>query len=585
MATGLRTTFRFSAVILAISFSGCASLFSTSHVSFESNPPLPPGTINKLHNLVSINEVIGDGEEIIRLTATLDVNNITAFLRSLGYYDSRISHEISQGRNLPHVTYRINPGPRFQLDEINLVWPEHFDGPRLNVTNHPTSSAADVLAARSSVRRRLMERGYPDAQVTNETIIVDHAIATMHATFEIDPGRPAYFGNVQAEGLRNLRNSYITRATPWTPGDRFDIRQIELLEQRLAASGLFSSIQTSRFTEPEQDENIYDLKLRLRERKARVLQLGVGYRSDTGAETSAQWQHRNAFGGGENFIVRALIKEVGYETELRLIVPFFMRSDQQWGNSLKYSEEDTDAYESNALEAESWLSRDVNRRLTIRLGIAVRYLDEIQEDASEHFYLTSLPGYIIWDNSNDKLDATKGHRVILHTEPFQNIEFADQHFWKNLVTLHGFQPFNSEKSWMAALRVTAGSISGVSLNSVPADLRYYAGGGQSVRGYDFQSLSPRDEDSIVGGLSLMETSLEIRGRLNRSFGLVVFLDGGSAFEEQWPDFSESFRWGTGAGIRYFSPVGPLRLDVGFPLNRRDSIDDSWQFYISIGQAF
>lgn len=573
------------AVALALLSSGCASLISPTHVTFESDPPLPKNTIKKLGSLISVNEVIGEGEEIIRLTATSDENHITTYLRSLGYYDSRIRHEIISKDESLQVVYRISPGPLYRLEDIQFSWPENYHGPKPSETNAPTSTAANVLASRNSMLRRLKERGYPDVLITNQSIVIDHARTNMTADFEINPGQPAHFGTVQAEGLRKLKSSYITKATPWKPGDGYDIRQIELLEQRLAASGLFSSIQSRRAPDPAMARDKYNLLLSLRERKARALQMGVGYRSDTGAETSAQWQHRNAFGEGENVIVRALVNEDGYETEIRLIVPFFRRSDQQWGNSLKYSEEDTDAYESSALEAESWISRDVNRRLNLRTGLALRYLDDRQDDDSSLYYLVSLPSFITWDNSNDKLDATKGHRVIFQTEPFQSIDNADQHFWKNLLTLNGYQPFNSDKSWMAALRLTAGSISGTSLNSVPADIRYYAGGGQSVRGYEYQSISPRDDNSIIGGMSLMETSLELRGRLNRIFGLVLFVDGGSAFEEQVPDFSESFRWGTGGGFRYFSPVGPLRFDVGVPLNRRVGIDDSWQFYISIGQAF
>jgi len=571
--------------MLALSCSGCAGLFSPSRVSFESDPPLPKNTVKKLGSIISVNEVIGEGTEIIRLTAVSDENNITTYLRSLGYYDSRIRHEILSKEDTLHVIYRITPGPLYRLENIKFSWPENYSGPKPRTTNTPSSAAANVLATRYSMIRRFRELGYPDALITNQSIIIDHASTNMTVEYELDPGDPAHFGKVQVKGLRNLKASYIAKATPWKAGDAYDIRQIELLEQRLAASSLFSSIQSSRTPASAMTRDQYDLLLSLRERKARALQMGAGYRSDTGAEISAQWQHRNTFGEGENVILRALVNEDGYETELRLIVPFFKRSDQQWGNSLKYSEEDTEAYESSALEAESWISRDVNRRLNLRAGLALRYLDDTQDDDSSVYYLASLPSFITWDASNDKLDATKGHRIIFQTEPFQSIDTADQHFWKNLLTLNGYQPFNSDKSWMAALRLTGGSISGTSLNSVPADIRFYAGGGQSVRGYEYQSLSPRDDDNISGGMSLVETSLEIRGRLNRSFGLVLFIDGGSAFEEQTPDFSESFRWGTGGGFRYFSPVGPLRLDIGIPLNRRAGIDDSWQFYISIGQAF
>jgi translocation and assembly module TamA len=89
----------------------------------------------------------------------------------------------------------------------------------------------------------------------------------------------------------------------------------------------------------------------------------------------------------------------------------------------------------------------------------------------------------------------------------------------------------------------------------------------------------------IGGRSLLELSFEVRLKITETIGMVTFLDGGSAFGDVFPDFNESLRWGTGLGFRYFTAVGPIRLDLGIPLNRRDGIDKSFQIYISLGQAF
>jgi translocation and assembly module TamA len=126
---------------------------------------------------------------------------------------------------------------------------------------------------------------------------------------------------------------------------------------------------------------------------------------------------------------------------------------------------------------------------------------------------------------------------------------------------------------------------GASRDAIPADERFYAGGGGSVRGYPFQSVGPVEGDEPLGGRSLFELSTELRIKVTDRIGLVAFLDGGTAFETTSPDFSEDLRWGTGLGIRYFTPIGPFRLDVGVPLNRRPEIDDSFQIYVSLGETF
>jgi translocation and assembly module TamA len=136
-----------------------------------------------------------------------------------------------------------------------------------------------------------------------------------------------------------------------------------------------------------------------------------------------------------------------------------------------------------------------------------------------------------------------------------------------------------------ASRAALGLISWAGRDAVPADLRFYSGGGGSVRGYAFQTLGPLEDDEPVGGASLLELNTELRVKVTKQFGFVVFLDGGTAFEPAYPDFGERLRWGAGAGVRYYTPFGPLRLDVAAPLDRRPGVDAGYQFYLSLGQAF
>ena len=136
-----------------------------------------------------------------------------------------------------------------------------------------------------------------------------------------------------------------------------------------------------------------------------------------------------------------------------------------------------------------------------------------------------------------------------------------------------------------AAGLSLGSITGAGRDEIPADERFYAGGGGSIRGYAYQSVGPFRQGEPVGGGSLLEVAFEARLKFTDRLGLVAFLDGGNAYTERFPDFEETLRWGAGLGFRYFTPVGPLRLDVAFPLNRRPDIDDRFQVYVSLGQAF
>ncbi len=120
---------------------------------------------------------------------------------------------------------------------------------------------------------------------------------------------------------------------------------------------------------------------------------------------------------------------------------------------------------------------------------------------------------------------------------------------------------------------------------MPADIRFYTGGGGSVRGYPFQSLGPLTDDDPDGGLSFTEVSVEMRLRWGENWGGVLFLDGGTAYEDELPRWGNDIRWGAGFGLRYYTSFAPIRFDIGIPLDKRDGVDDDYQLYISSGQAF
>jgi len=149
---------------------------------------------------------------------------------------------------------------------------------------------------------------------------------------------------------------------------------------------------------------------------------------------------------------------------------------------------------------------------------------------------------------------------------------------------HYVQVLESPRVVLAG-RGAVGTLFGASRADVPASLRFYAGGGGSVRGFAFQEAGELDDQNDpIGGRSLFEASGEVRARVTDTIGIVAFVDAGAAFTSRYPDFDDQLRIGAGPGIRYFSPIGPIRLDVGFPVNPRDT-DDAFQLYISIGQAF
>lgn len=201
--------------------------------------------------------------------------------------------------------------------------------------------------------------------------------------------------------------------------------------------------------------------------------------------------------------------------------------------------------------------------------------------SSGRLFFLSVPLGLRLDTTDDPLDPTRGVRLALETTPF----FGDRAFVRTSLAGATYYDLLDDQGLVLAGRARLGGILGAELLDVPGDKRFYAGGGGSVRGYAFQAIGPRTPGGDpVGGLSLLELGLEARIRFTNALGLVTFLEGGQVFEEEFPNFDEKLQLGVGLGLRYFTGIGPLRLDVAFPLDKRRD-DDDFQIYVSIGQAF
>jgi len=189
----------------------------------------------------------------------------------------------------------------------------------------------------------------------------------------------------------------------------------------------------------------------------------------------------------------------------------------------------------------------------------------------------------VYDNRDNRLNPTSGFRVLAYAEPSYDI-MSGAAFLKLKGEGAAYQSLDTASKFVLAERVVLGSIVGTSLEHVPADRRFYSGGGGSVRGYAYQGIGPKDIDNQpIGGLSFFETSVEMRIALTDTIGIVPFVDAGTVSTKSTPDFSD-MKVGAGVGLRYITPFGPLRIDAALPLNR-DRGDPRFGIYAGIGQAF
>jgi len=521
-----------------------------------------------------------------------DNHKFLKLLRANGYYGAQVTGEIDAKADPLRVTFRVHAGPAYILNAVDLQIANEADkqtsllpeaGEIGLVLDSPFNGKA-VIDAQKALLRRFTNQGFPFPKVQERQIVVDHATKLVAVRFSIDPGPQACFGPTSFKGLESVQEAFLRRKIPWQEGDRFNADLLADFQKRLLGLGLFATIRV--VEAPSLDEKgRLPITVTVTERKHRSIRAGASYKTDEGLGGKLSWEHRNLFRQGERLTLTGIASGITLSAEGVFRKPDFLRNDQALRLSLRLAEDDTDAYTSRNIVSLASIDRSLTKEVTVGAGLGFKTSKVTQLGQEESYNLLSLPLYLERDTSNDLLDPSRGGRLALRLSPFYDASGESADFARGYGRYRHYIQLLKAPSVVLACGITLGSIVGAETNEIPADERFYAGGGGSIRGYAYQSVGPRVGDVPVGGRSLAELSFELRLRISERFGLVGFLDGGNAYTDRFPDLGEKLYWGAGGGLRYYTPIGPLRLDIGFPLDRRPDIDDSLQIYVSIGQAF
>ena len=453
--------------------------------------------------------------------------------------------------------------------------------------------AQNVIDAGVALQVALGEGGYATAKVGEQDIVVDHEQQVARLILPVTPGPVARFGQITVTGEPPFSARHVQRIGRFKPGDRFDRSDVDDLRRALVATGLVASVEVRQV--PRDEGRTIDLAVKLEPAPMRTIAAEVGYGTGEGFRAEASWQHRNFFNPEGALTLRA----VGGTQEQLAAVSFrrnnWLRRDQVLNAQALVSHVDRDAFEAKTASLSGGIERQSNfiwqKKWTWSLGaelVATDERDTIEatgEPRRRTFFIGALPASLGLDESDDLLNPTKGFRLLGRVSPEISFQGGSFPYVRAQFDASAYHPVSD--SVVAAGRIRLGSILGAQRDDIAPSRRFYAGGGGSVRGYGYQRLGPRDIDGDpIGGRSLAEFSLEARIRLKAfggNFGIVPFVDGGTLSTEAMPDFKD-WQIGVGIGARYYSSFGPIRIDVGTPLNPQKD-DGRIAVVVSLGQAF
>ncbi|MFN7983960.1 MAG: BamA/TamA family outer membrane protein [Vicinamibacterales bacterium] len=550
-----------------------------------------------------------------------DVQRITAFYGDRGYPDARVANvdvKPNARETAVDVTISVEEGTPVRVAAVQLRGFDALPPRRLEQLerSNPVVSGAPrdrqlVASARDIALNTLRDEGYPYARVgvSEEPSGTDAVTVTLTS----EPGPIAHFGEAQVSGNKTVGSNVITRQLLFKPGDLYRRSLVQESQRRLYGLELFQFVNIENL-DADRAAPVVPTRVTVAEGKHHRVNFGVGYGSEEKARVDAEYRNLNFLGGGRSAGVHGRYSSLDRGLRLDATQPYFLAphlslsgEGQQWYTY-------TPAYRSTVTAAKLTLTHRETQRLSWAFSIgSERNSTAIEPDVlndpdlyadlialgldpttrTQSGTLSAL-GFDLQRNTTDNvLNAHHGTQISLHAEEAGRLLPGTYNYYA--LSADGRYYLPAGRTWVFASRLQVGVINafGNSPAQVPFSKKYFLGGASSIRGWGRYEVSPLSRSGLpLGGNGLLQASLEARAALGGRLGGVLFVDGGNVWTSGREITVNDLRYAAGTGIRYDTPVGPIRVDVGYQLNPIPDLliggspqPRRWRLHFSIGQAF
>jgi translocation and assembly module TamA len=592
--------------------------------------------------------------------ARADLDRLKTVLESFGYYQSYVEIRIdglplddpNLGEELTsrpkdseaQVKITFSLGPQYRLRKIEIlgdVPPEATQA--LDLQSGAPAVAADVLAAGDRLLNALQDQGYAFAKVDTPVAYEDPPNRVLDVSFHVTRGPRVQIGEISIRGLKDMKEPFVRKRLIVHPGEQYSATKIETARKDLLALGVFTSVSVRVATQADSEGRV-PISFNTRERPKHGVSVSGAYSSDLGGSTGVTWTKRNVSGKADSLTLSVTAinlgggtagNGIGYDVNGKYLIPDWKVRDQSLQTAVGAIKQSLDAYDQTAYTGGVSVNRRLSKIWSVTAGLNIEKervrqhecattqdCALVQEicvlsatpatppctDQTFSYTLLSLPISALYNTTgldSPLQDATHGLRVSFSVTPTFSFGHPSTRFFITQATgslyfdLKNIGFNKTPGRSILALRALGGLAAGASQFSLPPDQRFYAGGSGTIRGYRYQSVGPQfPNGNPVGGTAINAGTVEYRQRIGTNLGTAVFVDAGNVSQNLNP-LNGALRFGAGVGVRYYTPIGPIRLDVAVPLNKRSSTtttnaagrqstirgDDSFEIYIGLGQAF
>lgn len=492
--------------------------------------------------------------------------SIEEYAQSLGFYKADISYAIDNKIAQIHIT-KNNP------ILINSITIDKEYEPLINIKEHNSFNTVDFSNSKKAIREYLNQTGYPKAELDAKAY-VDIDNYQVDISYQVTKNSPQYFGKITIDNDADVDLEYIEKEIKFKEGELYNSLLIDETYEGLYNFGIYKYISLEHNLDGNDDDTM-PVNIKLLKGSYRETSYSLGYDTDSGGRFKAEYKNDNFFGNLKKLSIGTRVTQDGYNIYNNFYIPYFVFDGVSLKNELKYEDMDYESYSQEKIEEKIYLSKKIFG-LTNSIGFLSQnsqIRSELEEYESGSYLLNSVFFNTVLDARDSSINPKNGYYLSFYIENGTKALASEEDYIKTLSELRFIKTFDKLTT---SLKTKVGTLD----KDLPIFKHFFAGGDYSNRGYTYQNVGLKDPDNNpYGGLSMIDSSLEFEYNVYKDISIATFFD--STMLSLEPNhFSEKFYNSVGLGARYYTPIGPLRVDLGFPLE-----DGGFVFHIGIGQVF
>ena len=527
-----------------------------------------------------------------------DLERVRHYYETQGYYQAQVTYDLPTDAATGSVSLavRIKENEPVTVGALSVdVRTEAQTGvalpERLPLESGALFTEAAYVQTDQALRQVFLQHGHAWVEIERKAE-VDLNTRQARVAYSISPGPPTIFGTTHVDGTRKVDPQIVLRELTYASGELFSLAAIEQSRQNLLSLDLFHSIHMEFQQETEKPRQV-PIRIRVAEKEPRSIRLGAGYSTDEEFIGLAAWQHRNWLGGGRRLSAELRLSAIQRSIGATFVQPSFLTHDTALHIDAKQGQEDEDTYLLNYSRLRPRIERHFSPTFSGFVDYRIEFLKFNEVGSSTVRALEGLRREgvlsgptlgLVWDTTEDLLNPTQGGMLSVVANQAGTVWGGDYKFFSLTAEAKHYQRLGWGVVLATRLKTGLSDFFG-SQRNIPLSERFYAGGDGGVRGYGRRKLGALNEaDDPLGGLSVIEGSIELRRPLWRELAGTVFLDFGQLSLESYDIPVDSLQFAPGFGLSYATRIGPLRFDIGFPIDPADD-DEPWRVHFGIGQSF